>query len=1078
MSRSRRTASVLFALTISASSVRAGYAPGCTVALEIAGAHEVNAVAIQPDGKIVVAGYVDFGTTSDRDFFVARLHPDLTLDTSFNGTGYRANDLQTRDDEAFAVVVQFDQKIVVGGYSRDNGSKIYFAFARYNRDGSMDASFGAGGLRYIDIFPSNNDQLRGMAIQPDGKILGAGFSTPGGTQRLVVMRLLKNGNLDNSFDGNGVAQPTIGSSTFSLGTDVVVQPDGKIVVSGEAFFGSSDFIAVRLRPDGSLDTTFNAAGWVATDIGFSNDSASSVALQPDGKIVLAGTAGIGTAIVDAALTRYGPGGAIDATFDSDGKVVHDFGGFVGSDIGDALVLDAASNLLVAGSSNVAGSNFAFARIRPNGATDLTKTDDVSGMEDRGLGIAVTPAGKILVVGSGQGPTNPKTTLALYNPDGTQDCGSFFLHPTSVGAASFLPVGCPSNWDCVNDQTANAATGPPAPSDGFATLVRSAASPAEDLYGLADGQLPSGKVVTEIEVVAQLAWGNTGTAPTAALLYQRQSFDPVPVTGGPLAISNVAFQEVRRRFSSLNWFAPELDSLEIGLGHVGGNELLMTQNYVKVTYGETRVHPVDVFTAGSSGDSTSGRVMLNWLNPSYGLYDRTVIRRDTTTCPVTPADGVPAGPPFSDGLGNPGSFVDTTVSVGSTYFYTAFVLDSAGRASTGVCKSATPFDRTTGRVEWRYDTSIAALTTPGLRLNVPLNESVVYTVANDGLVHAIRGGSVASGGGSWPPGFKPLLIGGPAQARPPVIPLPPTPTLAVLLGSQDGRAYAVNALTGALIWKSAILGTNVQAAPAAALAAFGGGADLVFVATRNTVGPNRLYALDPTDGAVVWYFDNGGPATGIGEIVSGASVDNAGRRVFFTSALGTSLKTTWCLNYLVTPPAMCSGWPAFGVAPGGGDIQASPILYQGSVFVSETSAGDLYRVDPGSGLDSLVFNLADGGAKGFVFPQFGTTNLFASTSTSTWSVDYNLLSFNWNGSCVATPSTPTAVPFTDWVFVGSSEGKLFQFSASGGAGCPAPPSVCIGNCATTIVGAPAYDILKTMLYVGTAEGKIYGVWAPF
>ena len=1067
MSQSRRTAIALAAFAISASSVRAGYAPGCTVALEISGAvaHEANAVALQPDGKIVVAGYADFGV--GRDFLVARLHPDLSLDTSFNGTGYRVNDLQGLDDEAFAVVVQFDQKLVVAGYSQKSASQYWFAFARYNRDGSLDASFGSGGFSAIDFTGSQSDQLRGMAIQPDGKILGAGFLTPSGVQRLAVVRLLKNGSLDTSFDLDGGAQPAITGSAFSFATDVTVQPDGNIVVSGEARFGTSDFIAVRLRPDGSLDNTFNATGWVATDIGGgTNDSASSLVLQPDGKIVLAGTAG-----ANAALARYGPGGAIDVTFGGTGRVVHDFGG---SDTGDALALDSAGNLLVAGASSVPPANFAFARFQPNGATDLSQTDDVSGMEDRGFGIAVTRAGKILVVGSGQGPTNPRTTLALYNPDGTQDCGFLFLHPTSTGAAAFLAVGCPSNWYCVNDQAANAATGTPAPSDGFATTVRSASSPAEDLYGLADGLLPSGKVVTEIEIVAQLAWGGALTAPTAELLYQRQGFDAVPVTGSPLAIPGLTFQDVRQRFSALNWSATELDALEIGLGHIGGNDLLMTQNYVKVTYGETLVHPVDVFTAGSSGDSTNGRVMLNWLNPSYGLYDRTVIRRDTT-CPVTPTDGVLVAT-LSDGLGAPGSFVDT-VPLGPTYFYTAFVLDSEGRASTGVCKSATPFDRTVGRVDWRYDTSISALTTPGLRLNVPLNESVVYSVANDGLVHAIRGGSAATGGGSWPSGFRPFLIGSPAQARPPVVPLPPSSRLAVLLGSQDGRAYAVDALTGALIWRSAVLGTNVQAAPAAVLSAFGGGANLVFVATRNTGLPNRLYALDAADGSVAWYFDNGGPATGVGMVVSGASVDYVARRVYFTSALGTSLKTTWCLNYLGTTPAMCSGWPGFGVAPGGGDIEASPVLFQGSLFVSDTSAGDLYKINPLDGLDSLVFNLADGGAKGFVFPQFGTTNLFASTSTSTMSVNGSSFGvLNWTGSCVATPSTPTAVPGTDWVFVGSSEGKLFQYSA-GGTGCPAL-SACIGDCLSTIVGAPAYDVLKTMLYAGTDEGKIYGVRAPF
>jgi uncharacterized delta-60 repeat protein len=1061
MSRLRSAAALV--LVLSASSARAGYAPGCTVALDIPGAlaHEVRAVAIQPDDKIVVAGYADFG--SGRDFLVARLHPDLSLDTSFNGTGYRVNDLQGLDDEAFAVVVQFDQKIVVGGYSQKSAAQYWFAFARYNRNGTLDSGFGGGGFSLIDFTGSQSDQVRGLAIQPDGKILGAGFLTPSGNQRLAVVRLLKNGSLDSSFDGDGGAEPSIAGSAFSFATGVLVQPDGKIVVSGEARFATSDFLAVRLMPNGSLDTSFNAAGWVATNLG-TNGSASAVVLQPDGKIALGGTVG-----VQVGMARYNPTGSLDTTFGGTGVVTFNFSA---SDIGSALALDAAGNLLLAGTSSFASGDFAFARVRPNGAIDLTITDDVSGMQDRGFGIAVTRAGKILVVGSSQGPSNPRATLALYNPDGTQDCGSFFLHPTG-GTGNFLPVGCLATWDCVNDQAGNAPTGAPASSDGVLTMALSALAPGQELYRLADGLLPPGKVVTEIEVVTRLAWTGVLLSPTADLIYQRQGFDAVPVTGAPFTVTSLAFQDFRQRFSSLNWSAAELDALEIGLGHTGGNNLRMTQSYVKVTYGETLVHPVDVFTAASSGDSTGGRVMLNWLNPSYGLYDRTVIRRDSA-CPATPNDGALVAT-LPDGLGAPGAFVDT-VPIGPTYFYTAFVMDSEGRASTGVCRSASPFDRTAGRVEWRYDTGISALTTPGLRITA--GESAVMTVSNDGMVHAIRGGLAATGGGSWPSGWRPFRLGAPAQARPAIPPLPPASRPTALLGSQDGHAYAIDALTGALVWKSAKLGTTIQASPGAVLSLFGGGADLVFVATRNAGQPNRLYALNPVDGTVVWYFDNGGDPTGIGMIVSGASVDYAARRLYFTSARGTSGNTTWCLNYLSTPPTSC--WATFGVARvGGGDVEASPILFQGSLYVSETSLGDLYRVNPLDGSDSTVFNLLDGGAKGLAFPQFGTTNLFASTSTRTMSVNGSSFgALNWAGSCVATPSTPTAVPGSEWVFVGSSQGKLFQFSASGGSSCPSPPSVCIGDCVSTVVGAAAFDVLKIMLYAGTDEGKVYGVRPPF
>ena len=129
-----------------------------------------------------------------------------------------------------------------------------------------------------------------------------------------------------------------------------------------------------------------------------------------------------------------------------------------------------------------------------------------------------------------------------------------------------------------------------------------------------------------------------------------------------------------------------------------------------------VYPVDVFTASSSGDAANGQVMLNWLNPAYGPYDRTVIRRDTAGCPADENSGVLVTTQ-NDGPGNPGSFVDV-VPVGPTYYYAAFALDVSSQASTPVCRTAKPFDRNVGKVEWSYGTSIAALTTPGLRLSSP------------------------------------------------------------------------------------------------------------------------------------------------------------------------------------------------------------------------------------------------------------------------------------------------------------------------------------------------------------------------
>jgi outer membrane protein assembly factor BamB len=298
-----------------------------------------------------------------------------------------------------------------------------------------------------------------------------------------------------------------------------------------------------------------------------------------------------------------------------------------------------------------------------------------------------------------------------------------------------------------------------------------------------------------------------------------------------------------------------------------------------------------------------------------------------------------------------------------------------------------------------------------------------------------------------------------------------------LSSQDGHAYAVDAGTGDVIWRSPKLGVTLQAAPAAVLSAYGGAKDLVFVATRNSGQPNRLYALDASDGAVVWSFDNGGAATGIGIVVSGPSVDYTAGRVYFTSATGASGRNAWCLDFAAaSPPQPC--WAGFGVATGA-DSEASPILFAGSVLVSESAAsGNLYGLDTATGAASLLAALGGGGAKGYVFPRFGTTDVLASTATTVWSIDTAVPTTNWSGGCVSTPSTPTAVPFTDFVFLGSTEGKLFQMSAASGSGCPSTPSVCIGDCTSTVVGAPAYDLLHGMLYAGTDEGKVYGVRVPF
>jgi len=233
--------------------------------------HEARAIAIQPDGRIVVAGYVDFG--ADRDFLVARFHPDLTLDTSFNGIGWTAVDLG-KNDEVFGVAIQTDGKILAVGFAENNaGSERYLALARFLPDGSLDASFGGGGgASTFNLSPSSLEELHSVTLQPDGKIVAVGYHSSGGVPDILVVRLLQDGNLDSSFDGDGFAEPIIGDTATA--SDVVIARDGNIVVSATGTFtGNNDFVTLRFQPDGSLDPAFAGVGWTATDVASSDDNA-------------------------------------------------------------------------------------------------------------------------------------------------------------------------------------------------------------------------------------------------------------------------------------------------------------------------------------------------------------------------------------------------------------------------------------------------------------------------------------------------------------------------------------------------------------------------------------------------------------------------------------------------------------------------------------------------------------------------------------------------------------------------------------------------------------------------------------
>lgn len=368
--------------------------------------------AVQPDGKIIVAGYASNGF--DDDFAVVRYNTDGSLDNSFSLDGKATTDFGMGNDRGSSVVLQSDGKIVLAG-STSNGSDIDLALVRYNTDGTLDNSFGVAGKMSTD-FGSSDDLGLSLAIQPDGKLLVAGYTTFGSETNFALARYTAEGTLDNSFSVDGKVTADFGSSN-SLGQAVALQPDGKIVVSGSASNGSDeDFAVVRFNSDGTLDNSFSGDGKVTTDFAMSADAGNSVAIQPDGKIVVSGYGNIGSGDVFL-VVRYNADGTLDNSFSVDGKVSADFGG--GLELGTALTIQLDGKIVVAGYSGNTNADFALVRFNTDGTLDNSFSMDgkvttaFGANGDFATSVALQPDGKIVVGGYTYAGSNVNFAVARY-----------------------------------------------------------------------------------------------------------------------------------------------------------------------------------------------------------------------------------------------------------------------------------------------------------------------------------------------------------------------------------------------------------------------------------------------------------------------------------------------------------------------------------------------------------------------------------------------------------------------------------------------------------------------------------------
>lgn len=320
-----------------------------------------NAIALQCDGKVVVAGIAN-GAGESAELAVVRYNPDGSLDSSFATNGLFAIDVGDIGSSGWGVAVQADGKIVVVGGTVLMFGGTQFLVMRLTSGGVLDTTFAGDGIEIFNFGAAS--RARAVALQGDGRSVIVGTSTY--LSAIAAARFTTNGHFDYSFDADGKQL-----IDFTFGDDegwgVAVQEDGRILVVGTASVVAGSVVAViRFLSDGTLDTSFGAGAGGAAAVDFGTYShGRAIAVQEDGKIVVVGITDDGTSVAVARLTSAG---LLDTTFSGDGMVTRDFG--EGIDEGWDVALQGGGRIVVTGSGYTSGSHkLAVLRFLADGSLD-------------------------------------------------------------------------------------------------------------------------------------------------------------------------------------------------------------------------------------------------------------------------------------------------------------------------------------------------------------------------------------------------------------------------------------------------------------------------------------------------------------------------------------------------------------------------------------------------------------------------------------------------------------------------------------------------------------------------------------
>jgi uncharacterized delta-60 repeat protein len=370
------------------------------VVATITGSNDVSRdIAVLPDGKILLGGYTN-STSNTNLFALLKLNANGSVDNSFNGDGKYTHEFAGNNAFANSIALQTDGKIVLAGYVSSIGNDR-FAVLRLNANGDPDNSFDGDGQLILDV----QGQVRKAIIQPDGKIILVGTSNG----KATVARLNADGTPDNSFGINGVA--TVNTTASSSGTSVALQTDGKIVVAGSDFsLSNSQALVARFNVDGSPDNSFNGDGILTSLLNSNSTAVNGVAIQSDGKIVIGGYAAatFGSATFDFMFARINSDGSFDNSFGTEGITKFDYGNNSYDNLYD-IEIQPDGKIVGGGTSRIASEEYAVVRVlanctpdpsfNGNGRASLVVTQNFS---EESRAIAIQSDGKILLTGDGYG----------------------------------------------------------------------------------------------------------------------------------------------------------------------------------------------------------------------------------------------------------------------------------------------------------------------------------------------------------------------------------------------------------------------------------------------------------------------------------------------------------------------------------------------------------------------------------------------------------------------------------------------------------------------------------------------------